>query len=101
MDIEEEPTGNITDQLSMFYSEIEGATPTSDTNETTDTTNTNVENYEEESNNSSAPSSPPASPLATTGKKRKKVCWSFNYNISTTVHIILYYAILYAEIIKC
>ena len=73
MDIEEEPTGNITDQLSMFYSEIEGATPTSDTNETTDTTNTNVENYEEESNNSSAPSSPPASPLATTGKKRKKV----------------------------
>ena len=100
MDIEEEPTGNITDQLSMFYSEIEGATVTANGEESI-TTTSSVENYEEESNNSSAPSSPPASPLTTTGKKRKKASWSFNYNISTTVHIILYYAILYAEIIKC
>ena len=98
MDIEEEPTstGNITDQLSMFYSEIEGATLTISPNgEEAATTNTNAEDCEEESNNSSAPSSPPASPLTTTGKKRKKVL-IIKLNISTTLHLTL----SYAEIIK-
>ena len=60
MDIEEEPAGNMTDQLSMFYSEIEGATPT------------NGDHQEEEAANSGA-SSPPSSPVQVPGKKRKKV----------------------------
>jgi len=75
MDIEEEPTGNITDQLSMFYSEIEGTTPTPPT---TDPTSTNGENLEEESNMSSAPSSPPASPVQVNANKRRKVKVSNN-----------------------
>ena len=64
MDLEEEPTGNITDQLSMFYSEIEGAPPKDE------------EKEEEESTTSSASSprqSPPESPAQLAGRKRKKV----------------------------
>lgn len=64
MDLEEEPAGNITDQLSMFYSEIEGAPPKDE------------EKEEEESTTSSASSprqSPPESPAQLAGRKRKKV----------------------------
>ena len=66
MDIDDEPTHNITDEISNFYSEI---------NETEVTPSpTGNEALEEDSvSNASGPSSGPCSPTPTESKKRKKV----------------------------
>merc|ERR1719357_27576 len=71
MDIDDEPTLNITDEISNFYSEI---------NETEVTPSpTGNEALEEDSvSNASGPSSGPCSPTPTESKKRKKVKVSNN-----------------------
>ena len=74
MDIDEEPsaaTGNITDQLSQFYSEI-----IEDKTDDVDDDNASVPDDASTNSQCSAPNSPPqpSSPSINQPKKRKKVC---------------------------